>query len=78
MIFSLLSLVACFPKVIIKEKVVVVSPPDSLLVSPCSSVEAGSTVRTLAKGYVENTSCISKHKQSLQSIKDWKDKQNNQ
>ncbi len=52
--------------------------PDSLLQDPCIAVGAGSTPRALAKGYVENTSCIGlyrkllekqrKHKQEMQEL----------
>lgn len=40
--------------------------PDSLLVSPCESVSAGDSVRTLAKGYVANTSCLGQYKLLLE------------
>ena len=36
--------------------------PNSLLINPCDSTTAGDTVRSLAKGYVANTNCISKYK----------------
>src|SRR5690606_10099412 len=52
--------------------------PDSLLVDPCSPKEAGYTVRSLARGYVENTTCIRmyrillekqrKHKQQVMEL----------
>ena len=50
-------------------------PPDNLLVSPCDSTEAGTTVRSLAKGYIENKSCINMHKQTLESLTKWKNEQ---
>lgn len=50
-------------------------PPDNLLVSPCDPSEAGVTVRSLAKGYIENRSCINMHKQSLESLTKWKTEQ---
>jgi len=40
--------------------------PDSLLVDPCEAKEAGWSVRSLAKGYIENTSCIGKYKLLLE------------
>lgn len=36
--------------------------PDSLLVDPCEAIGAGDTVRSLAKGYISNTSCIGEYK----------------
>ena len=35
--------------------------PDSLLVDPCEAIEAGETVRSLAKSYVTNTSCVGQY-----------------
>ncbi len=75
MITFLLSLTACSPKYIYKDRVVLVTPEDSLLLSPCQAKEAGETVRTLAKGYVHNTKCIEKYEVTLQAIRDWKVKQ---
>lgn len=40
--------------------------PDSLMVDPCVAVGAGDTVRTLAKGYVTNTSCVGDYKLLLE------------
>ena len=75
MITFLLSLTACSPKYIYKDRVVLVTPKDSALVSPCIAKEAGKTVRTLAKGYVHNTKCIEEYETTLQSLRDWKVKQ---
>ena len=47
-------------------KEVLVLTPDSLLVDPCEVVGAGDTVRTLAKGYVANTSCVGDYKLLLE------------
>ena len=75
MILSLLSLQACSPKYIYKEKTVIITPSDDLLLSPCKAKEAGGTVRTLAKGYVLNTNCIHAYETTIQSLRDWKVKQ---
>jgi hypothetical protein len=47
--------------------------PDNLLVDPCVAKEAGRSVRSLAKGYVENTSCIHKYKLLLEKQRKHKD-----
>lgn len=36
--------------------------PESLLVDPCEPKGAGYTVRSLASGYVSNTSCIGQYR----------------
>ena len=72
MISFLLILSACSQRVIIKKEEVAVLPPDNLLIFPCNTSEAGETVRSLAKGYIENKSCVNKYKQSLDSLKRWK------
>ena len=46
--------------------------PDSLLVDPCEAVEAGETVRSLAKGYVTNTSCVGKYMLLLEKQRKYK------
>lgn len=46
--------------------------PQSLLISPCEGIEAGETVRSLAKGYVVNTSCLAQHKLLLQKQLEYK------
>jgi hypothetical protein len=48
--------------------------PDSLLVSPCDGSPAGDTIRSLARGYVANTSCLEQHKRLLESQKKYKQK----
>jgi len=48
--------------------------PDSLLIDPCVAKEAGWSVRSLAKGYVENTSCIAKYKSLLERQREHKKK----
>ena len=40
--------------------------PESLLVDPCEAISAGDTVRSLAKGYVANTSCLGQYKLLLE------------
>ena len=54
--------------------------PDSLLIAPCMAYGAGTTVSSLAKGYVKNTSCIAqwqllldkqiKHKKEMRLLYD--------
>lgn len=46
--------------------------PDSLLVDPCEAIGAGYTVRSLAKGYVSNTSCIGEYKLLLNKQRQFK------
>jgi hypothetical protein len=46
-----------------------VPTPETLLISPCDPVGPGSTVRTLARGYVKNTSCVGEHKEVLDGIR---------
>ena len=73
MLSCLLLLIACSPKVLIKNKDVPVFMPDSLLISPCDAISAGKTLRTLTKGYVINTSCVYEYEALLQSQRDWKE-----
>lgn len=40
--------------------------PKSLLVDPCEAISAGDTVRSLARGYVANTSCLWQYKLLLE------------
>ena len=54
------------PVTVYKEKVVLT--PNSLLTHPCEAVGAGDTVRTLARGYVKNTSCVGEYKLLLDKI----------
>jgi hypothetical protein len=54
--------------------------PNSLLIAPCVAYGAGTTVSSLAKGYVKSTSCIAqwqllldkqiKHKRSMEKLYD--------
>lgn len=46
--------------------------PDSLLVEPCEAIEAGDTVRSLAKGYVTNTSCVGQYMLLLEKQREYK------
>lgn len=46
--------------------------PDSLLVDPCEAIEAGETVRSLAKGYVTNTSCVGQYMLLLDKQREYK------
>jgi len=48
--------------------------PDSLLVDPCGAKPAGETVRSLAKAYVDNTTCIHKYQLLLQNQRSHKEK----
>lgn len=75
MTIFLLSLQACSPKYIYKDRVEVILPPDYLLQSPCRAKDAGDKVVTLAKGYVHNTNCIQQYETTLQATRDWKVKQ---
>lgn len=49
--------------------------PDSLMQDPCGAIKAGTTVRSLARGYVNNTGCVFDYKLLLQKQRDWKAKQ---
>ena len=62
MVGSLLLLSACSTKVVTEVKGVPVPIPESLLVDPCEPKGAGYTVRSLASGYVSNTSCIGQYR----------------
>ena len=48
------------------QKEVLVTVPESLLVDPCEPLGAGDTRRSLAKGYVANTSCLGQYKLLLE------------
>ena len=60
------------------QKDVIVLTPNALLVDPCNVVGAGYTVRSLAKGYIANVSCVREyqlllekqriHKESMERI----------
>jgi len=45
--------------------------PSSLMVTPCTSVDAGDTVRLLAKAYVQNNSCIQQYQLLIDSQRKW-------
>ena len=62
----LLILPACSKDTVIVSKDRLVFTPDSLLQDPCEAVGAGDSVRTLAKGYVANTSCLGQYKLLLE------------
>lgn len=49
--------------------------PNNLLVKPCGAVSAEDTVRSLAKGYVKNTSCVFDYELLLDKQKKWMDEQ---
>jgi len=49
--------------------------PDSFLVDPCKVTPAGETVRTLARGYISNTSCLKQYQLLIQKQRDWKKSQ---
>ncbi|MCY1416334.1 hypothetical protein D9M71_318390 [compost metagenome] len=49
--------------------------PNSLLQDPCKPVEAGESVRSLAKGYVKNTSCIFDYQLLLEKQRSWTEQQ---
>ena len=56
----------------IKTKEMPILPPESLLVSPCKPIPAGTTGEETVKGYIVNTSCITQYEVTLQSVRDWK------
>jgi len=53
-------------------KEIPILPPDSLLISPCKPISAGTTGAETVKGYIENTYCISQYETSLETIRKWK------
>lgn len=73
--FCLMTLLACSPQTIIKNKEVPILPPDNLLVIPCNKEKAGDTVESLVRAHIENTNCIDQFNTSIQSLIDWKHKQ---
>jgi hypothetical protein len=80
MISFLLILSGCSQRVVYKQKEVPVLTPDFLLLHPCQAQASGDTVRSLAKAYVKNNSCIEqyrllvekqiKHKQETKALFD--------
>lgn len=63
----------CSQKIAYETKGVLVLTPDNLLVDPCVPTGAGETVRSLAKGYVKNTSCIGEYQLLLEKQRKHKD-----
>lgn len=53
------------PSVVYQTREVLVLTPDALLEEPCKASPAGDSVKTLAKAYVQNTSCIGLYKKLL-------------
>lgn len=49
--------------------------PDNLMQDPCGAIKAGDTVRSLAKGYVNNTGCVFDYKLLLEKQRKWKTEQ---
>jgi len=45
------------------------------MMAPCTVTDAGETVRSLAKAYVANNSCIQQYQLLIESQKQWKAKQ---
>jgi len=56
--------------IVTKEKPIL--PPDSLLLSPCKPINAGTTGEETVKAYIENTYCITQYETSLESVRKWK------
>tara|TARA_Y100000114_G_C11764120_1_gene332367 strand:- start:47397 stop:47570 length:174 start_codon:yes stop_codon:yes gene_type:complete len=48
--------------------------PDALLVDPCEISPAGDTVRSLAEGYIKNTSCVKQYRLLLDKQRQYKTK----
>ncbi len=74
LILSFLTIFGCSSNQSTKE-VVLVSPPNNLLLSPCKPAEAGSTVGSLAEGYVANTGCLWQFEGRMESLRKWKAEQ---
>src|SRR3990167_167305 len=74
MIGCLVALSACSPQQIIVYRDKPILTPDSLLVDPCGLATAGDTVRSLASGYIYNTSCLSQYKLLLEKQREHKRK----
>lgn len=45
--------------------------PESLLLNPCDAVGAGLTVDSLARGYVQNTTCIGEFKSTMSGVREY-------
>ena len=46
--------------------------PDNLMVSPCDAVSAGTSVESLARGYMVNTRCVRTHQKLLEEQRKYK------
>jgi len=49
--------------------------PNSLLTNPCGAVSAEDTIRSLARGYVKNTSCVFDYELLLDKQRKWTEQQ---
>lgn len=70
MVCYLVSLSACSTQPIIQKKIEYVYPPDTLLIKPCETVDAGDTVRTLSNAYVHNTTCANILQNQIKAIQE--------
>lgn len=66
-----LILSGCSQKAIVNQSPVYVSIPINLLSDPCSPVEAGDTLSSLAQGYVTNTGCVGEYRIRLKKLAEW-------
>lgn len=53
-------------------KEIPILPPDSLLISPCKPIPAGTTGIETVKANIENTYCITQYEAVLESNRKWK------
>lgn len=53
-------------------KEIPILPDDSLLISPCKPIQAGTTGEDTLKAYIENTYCIGKYEKALNTLREWK------
>jgi hypothetical protein len=53
-------------------KEIPILPPDSLLLSPCKPINAGTTGEETVKAYIENTYCVNQYETSLDTLRKWK------
>lgn len=56
-------------KTITKTKIEYKYIPSEILVVDCQAIRAGDTVRSLAKGYVNNTKCLQAHQKLIEGLK---------
>ena len=42
-----------------------------MLIDPCEAIQAGDTVRSLAKGYVKNTRCVFEYQNTLRGLREY-------